>query len=182
MQVRAEDDQRLLRRVKWVLSRLDLNYNYDEYHESLLGAPLHESTVPYLAQMNQMYALFEFLRSGETASLLEENVPMTKDEVPLGPSLLVPSDVAPEGVVRRPNLIASDGMWHKFVQNVAQKFPPKRHVPIQDRIISYALNRDEAKRIAAFNEDKPTIYRRVYAAMKPNETDDVDEANDSETV
>ncbi|KDO24638.1 hypothetical protein SPRG_10171 [Saprolegnia parasitica CBS 223.65] len=159
MQVRAEDDQRLLRRVKWVLSRLDLNYNYDEYHESLLGAPLHESTVPYLAQMNQMYALFEFLRSGETASLLEENVPMTKDEVPLGPSLLVPSDVAPESAVRRPNLIASDGMWHKFVQNVAQKFPPKRHVPIQDRIISYALNRDEAKRIAAFNEDKPTIYR-----------------------
>ncbi|OQR87544.1 hypothetical protein ACHHYP_08532 [Achlya hypogyna] len=161
MRVEAEDDQRLLRRVKWVLSRLDLNYNYDAHTESLMGAPLHESTVPYLAQMNQMYALFEFLRTGETASLLEENIPMTKDEVKLGASLLVPSDVAPESLVHRPNLIASDSIWQKFVQNIAQKFPPKRYVPIQDRIISYALNREEAKRLATFNNDKPTIYRWV---------------------
>ncbi|OQR92895.1 hypothetical protein THRCLA_08592 [Thraustotheca clavata] len=159
MKVDAAEDQLLLRRVKWVLSRLDLNCNYNEYTESLLGAPLHESTVPYLAQMNQMYALYEFLRCGETAALLEENIPMTKEEIRLDASLIVPSDVQPENKVYRPNLIAGDDIWQKFVQNIGQKFPPKRRVPIQDRIISYALNREEEKRLALFNNDKPNIYR-----------------------
>ncbi|RHY08607.1 hypothetical protein DYB25_006828, partial [Aphanomyces astaci] len=149
------DDQLLLRRVKWVLNRLRLNY--DTVADMLLATP--QDVQALSSQMHQLHALYEFLRSGDTTSLVEENIPLTKELHLLEASLAVPGEDRGGMVLDSPALLATDDQWSKFVQDVAQKFPPKRFVPIQDRLVSYALNRVEEKRLAQWETQKPTIYR-----------------------
>ncbi|KAF0719585.1 Aste57867_935 [Aphanomyces stellatus] len=165
MHTDAGADQLLLRRVKWVLSRLHLNYNQVT---DVFLAPAQDADA-MSTQVNQMYALYEFLRSGDTTSLLEENIPMSKESIVLDDTLAVPDEV-PSAVLERPELIPSDDQWNKFVQDVSYKFPPKRFVPIQDRIVSFALNRVEEKRLAQWETQKPTIYSRVHAQAKHDTT------------
>ncbi|RHY55991.1 hypothetical protein DYB30_005809 [Aphanomyces astaci] len=156
------NDQLLLRRVKWVLNRLRLNY--DTIHkvaDMLLATP--QDVQALSSQMHQLHALYEFLRSGDTTSLVEENIPLTKELHLLEASLAVPGEDRGGMVLDSPALLATDDQWSKFVQDVAQKFPPKRFVPIQDRLVSYALNRVEEKRLAQWETQKPTIYRHVIA-------------------
>ncbi|RHY66997.1 hypothetical protein DYB38_002013 [Aphanomyces astaci] len=153
------DDQLLLRRVKWVLNRLRLNY--DTVADMLLATP--QDVQALSSQMHQLHALYEFLRSGDTTSLVEENIPLTKELHLLEASLAVPGEDRGGMVLDSPALLATDDQWSKFVQDVAQKFPPKRFVPIQDRLVSYALNRVEEKRLAQWETQKPTIYRHVIA-------------------
>ncbi len=91
-------------------------------------------------QINQMYALYEFMRTGDTAALLEENIPMTRDNICLTESsLTVPQEDSPSSneLVYHPNLIATDDQWHKLVKIMGQKFPPQRFVPIKVRAHKY---------------------------------------------
>ncbi|KAH9114213.1 hypothetical protein AeMF1_011706 [Aphanomyces euteiches] len=149
-------DKLLLRRVKWVLSRLHLHY------DNVLGMLLVPDLDKMSMQMNQMFALFEFLRSGDTTALLQENVPLTKEHVELNSSdLAVPGENVGQ-VADRPELIPTDDHWSKFVQDLAHKFPPQRFVPIQDRIVSYELNRLEEKRLTQNEMQKTTIYSRIH--------------------
>ncbi|RHY31121.1 hypothetical protein DYB32_003741 [Aphanomyces invadans] len=161
MHADTADDQLLLRRVKWVLNRLHLHY--DTTADAILATP--QDVQALTMQMHQLHALYEFLRSGDTTSLVEENIPLSKEPQVLEASLVVPGEI-PRATLDGPALLATDDTWSKFVQDVAQKFPPKRHVPIQDRLVSYALNRVEEKRLAQWESQKPTIYRYCYRSQR----------------
>lgn len=106
---RSENESLLLKRVKWVLSRMEV---LDEGNQGV--------SEPLSPQAAHVYAFLEFIRSGDAGHLIPEDRP---DD----------SDVKSQSKVIPIQLINKGKTWEDFVRVTATKFPPRRRVPIRVR-------------------------------------------------
>lgn len=152
-----QDDQLLLHRVKWVLSRLDLQTfatgTGKEDDSGNRSAHAGSSMVP-VEKLNQLCALFEFIRNGDTTVLTPENNPIISDRHRMRVSPLSSGGE----VVHRHDLFEANETWHAFLQALTIKFVPERMLSVKERLVKRAAERDEE---IAEIKDNPHIYN-VY--------------------
>lgn len=159
---RSEDDQLLLHRVKWVLSRLDLQQlRASEADNGALG-PVYavgDSGVGMAAAppkmmtdaMSQLCALFEFIRNGDTSVLTPVNNPLTSTER---------TGIATEPpVVSRRELFERNATWHAFVQALTVKFVPDRMLSVRERLVKRAARMDSDVAAIKANPHIYNLYR-----------------------
>ncbi|TYZ68208.1 hypothetical protein PybrP1_012984 [[Pythium] brassicae (nom. inval.)] len=146
----SQDDQLLLHRVKWVLSRLDLQQMRGSDTDAAVRA-----SAPTTDSMNQLCALFEFIRSGDTSVLTPENNPLASSE----------SSASASGgaLVRRRDLFEKSASWHAFVQALTVKFVPDRMLSVRERLVKRAARMDSD--VAAIKAS-PHIYNLYSGAAQ----------------
>lgn len=141
----SREDQLLMHRVKWVLSRMELN-KQEQQPEKLLT--LHQTS-----GMQQLCALFEFMRDGNTIPLVPENNPSFSDRA---------RDLSSNNnsnVVRHQDLVHASDTWHSFLQALTTKFTPDRMLSVKERLVRReAAMTDEIAMIKA-NPHIYNIYR-----------------------
>lgn len=154
-----QDDQLLLHRVRWVLSRLDLQQirgpgeeDGGESSRSITGA----ASVS-MDTMNQLCALFEFVRNGDASVLTPENSPMIGESSASEAAGSTSGGLKPEtsGVVRRQDLFERSVSWHRFVEALTTKFVPDRMLSVRERLVKRAARMD---REVAEIKANPHIY------------------------
>ncbi|GAB9463377.1 hypothetical protein Gpo141_00000839 [Globisporangium polare] len=154
----SEDDKMLLHRVKWVLSRMDLQQSV--HADTREGSGGHRQTVVPMETMNQLCALFEFIRNGDTAVLAPENNPVIGNRsVSTSRGHSGSSAVS----VRQADLFHKSESWHAFVQALTIKFVPERMLSVKERLVKRAAEmEDEVAEIKA----NPHIYNLYSGAAQ----------------
>ncbi|KAF1326332.1 hypothetical protein FI667_g8513, partial [Globisporangium splendens] len=156
-----EDDQLLLHRVKWVLSRLDLHCK-----DAADGSVASPSTTTRTAaskstamhSMNQLCALFEFIRDGDTSVLTPDNDPSLGDRYR---RLLRPSSTAASTmeIVHRSDLLDETDTWRAFVQALTIQFVPERMLSVKERLVKRATQMDDEIAQIKANPHVYNVYR-----------------------
>lgn len=156
------DDQLLLHRVKWVLSRLDLAagntspLSNSKPNESRLTPSEDEAA-------GQLCSLFEFIRNGDTHSLSPENDPerdrSAKFGWPVGVNLGSNGFENGSLVVRRTDLMAKSEPWVEFVRALALEFVPDKMRSVKERLIQRAQEADDELEALKANPHIYNFYR-----------------------
>ncbi|KAG7383096.1 hypothetical protein PHYPSEUDO_004018 [Phytophthora pseudosyringae] len=148
----TQEDQMLLHRVKWVLSRIDLGM-----HEQT-GSNQHDTRMNRAEAMNQVCALFEFIRNGDTAPLAPENNPdQVQPSTPTGSTLHInnPGD----RIVRRADVMDGSNTWHSFLQSLVIKFVPENLMSVKERLVRRATEMDAEVAEIKANPQLHHLYR-----------------------
>ncbi|KAJ0395376.1 hypothetical protein ATCC90586_008668 [Pythium insidiosum] len=136
----SRSDQLLLHRIKWVLSRLDL----------------HQTSSSPSQPVDQLCALFEFIRSGETALLSRDNDPSHPRRS---------SDPQDEQLhVDRQDVVDRSLTWHRFVEALTVKFAPQRMLQLQERLVLRAKEMDDELDVLKRN---PHVYNAYSGSRQP---------------
>lgn len=150
----SEDDKMLLHRVKWVLSRMDLQDIHVDTQEDTAST---SQAVVSMETIHQLCALFEFIRNGDTAVLTPENNPVIgKRSVSTTRGHSGPVNSVP---VRQQDLFHKSESWHAFVQALTIKFVPERMLSVKERLVKRAAEMDDE---VAEIKANPHIYN-VYS-------------------
>ena len=136
-----EDDKMILRRARWALTRMDLSSMEisTRSQRRLRGQQqLSDENDPLSKECEQLYSLFEFIRTGDTGPLLPQNRPDRKrskvaleNQTDLTTPVVVPS----RDCVKRPDLISTTPQWKDFLNEIVYNFPPRKSQPIQERLM-----------------------------------------------
>ncbi|ETP36362.1 hypothetical protein F442_15665 [Phytophthora nicotianae P10297] len=153
----TQEDQMLLHRVKWVLSRLDLGMHEqsgNNQHDTRMNGNRVET-------MNQLCALFEFIRNGDTAPLAPANNPEHSDQVqcgkPIGSMLRIGN--SDDGIVRRVDIMDDSNSWHSFLQSLVIKFVPDNLLSVKERLVRRAAEMDAEIAEIKANPQLHHLYR-----------------------
>ncbi|CEG38609.1 uncharacterized protein PHALS_08672 [Plasmopara halstedii] len=146
----SQDDQMLLYRVKWVLSRLDLGMHKQNKCDYNTGMNGH-----CVDTFNMMCALFEFIRNGDTASLEPESNPKHYGKVQSnrGVGYTLQRNDFNCHVVCRSDVVDGSDTWDSFLQLLINKFVPNNMLAVRER-----LARRTAKLDAEANEAKAGLH------------------------
>jgi hypothetical protein len=108
--------------------------------------------------MNQLCALFEFIRDGDTSILTPENDPSLGDRYQ---RLLRPSSTAAStvGIVRRLDLLDETDTWHAFVQALTIQFVPEHMLSVKERLVKRAAQMDDEIAHIKANPHVYNVYR-----------------------
>jgi len=152
----TQEDQLLLHRVKWVLSRIDLgthDQGASNQQDSRVSGHRTET-------MNQLCALFEFIRSGDTAPLAPANNPEHHEqEQPT--SAAVHLNSASDRVVRRSDVMDGSSTWHSFLQSLVIKFVPENLMSVKERLVRRAAEMDAEVAEIKATPQRHHLYRCV---------------------
>ncbi|KAL4095371.1 hypothetical protein PRIC1_008745 [Phytophthora ramorum] len=153
----THEDQMLLHRVKWVLSRIDLGMHDQaakNQHDTRTSGNRSET-------MNQLCALFEFIRNGDTAPLAPENNPDHGEQVqpsrPMGSTLHLNS--SGDRIVRRADVMDGSSTWHSFLQSLVVKFVPENLMTVKERLVRRAADMDAEITEIKANPQLHHLYR-----------------------
>ncbi|ETO67197.1 hypothetical protein F444_15803 [Phytophthora nicotianae P1976] len=153
----TQEDQMLLHRVKWVLSRLDLGMHEqsgNNQHDTRMNGNRVET-------MNQLCALFEFIRNGDTAPLAPANNPEHSEQVqcgkPIGSMLRIGN--SDDGIVRRVDIMDDSNSWHSFLQSLVIKFVPDNLLSVKERLVRRAAEMDAEIAEIKANPQLHHLYR-----------------------
>ncbi|ETP08308.1 hypothetical protein F441_15656 [Phytophthora nicotianae CJ01A1] len=153
----TQEDQMLLHRVKWVLSRLDLGM-HEQSGNNQHGTRMNGNRVE---TMNQLCALFEFIRNGDTAPLAPANNPEHSDQVqcgkPIGSMLRIGN--SDDGIVRRVDIMDDSNSWHSFLQSLVIKFVPDNLLSVKERLVRRAAEMDAEIAEIKANPQLHHLYR-----------------------
>lgn len=153
----SNDDKMLLHRVKWVLSRMDLQAVHVDIRKGS-SASGHQAVVP-IETMNQLCALFEFIRNGDTTVLTPENNPVIGNR-----SVSTTRGHSGTGApVRQQDLFQKSESWHAFVQALTIKFVPERMLSVKERLVKRATEMDDE---VAEIKANPHIYNLYSGAAQ----------------
>ncbi|GMF40827.1 unnamed protein product [Phytophthora fragariaefolia] len=147
----TQEDQMLLHRVKWVLSRIDLGMHDPSANNQQDTRTIHSNRVE---TMNQLCALFEFIRNGDTSQLAPENNPEHREQAqsnerererererrPAGSSLHANNPT--DHIVRRADIMDGSSTWHSFLQALVIKFVPENLMSVKERLVRRAAAMD----------------------------------------
>lgn len=149
----SQDDQLLLHRVKWVLSRLDLQQmRADGPATSDVASAPRDAT-------HQLCALFEFIRDGDTAALTAENSPETGLRASTSGGHAV--NTSAKTACLRQDVFACTETWHAFVQELTLKFVPERMLSVRERLVKRAAALDRDVAVIKANPHIYNLYRYV---------------------
>ncbi|TMW68484.1 hypothetical protein Poli38472_005952 [Pythium oligandrum] len=152
----TREDQLLLHRVKWVLSRLDLQ----TYRSGMEPTRPPPGTHVPMDAMNQLCALFEFIRDGQTQALTRENDP----SYPRGGTGNREIQVEDLPRVAKEDLLGHSETWHVFLQQLTVKFAQERMLLVQERLVKRAAEmNDELSEI----KTNPHIYNMYSGSAQP---------------
>ncbi|KAG2767988.1 hypothetical protein PC116_g5075 [Phytophthora cactorum] len=153
----TQEDQMLLHRVKWVLSRLDLGM-----HEQT-GNNQHDTrmTGNRVETMNQLCALFEFIRNGDTVPLAPVNNPEHREQMQHSRSMdsMVRFNNSDDGIVRRADIMDDSNTWHSFLQSLVIKFVPDNLLSVKERLVRRAADMDAEVAEIKANPQLHHLYR-----------------------
>ncbi|KAI9995060.1 hypothetical protein PInf_012052 [Phytophthora infestans] len=154
----TQEDQMLLHRVKWVLSRLDLGMHEQKssnQHDTRMAGNNRMET------MNQLCALFEFIRNGDTALLAPVNNPEHREQVqhsePFGSMLHIGN--SDDGTVHRADIMDDSNTWHSFLQSLTIKFVPDNLLSVKERLVRRATQMDAEIAEIKANPQLHHLYR-----------------------
>lgn len=141
------EDQMLLHRVKWVLSRLDLGVleQSDNYQYDMRMANNGDDT------LKQLCALFEFIRNGDTALLTTENSPAFDP--------IVQSNNHSDRIVCRADIVDGSETWHSFLKSLTLKFVPNNLLSVKERLVRRAAEMDAEVAEIKANSHLYHLYR-----------------------
>ncbi|GLD94608.1 hypothetical protein PINS_up003219 [Pythium insidiosum] len=142
----SREDQLLLHRIKWVLSRLDLQQHHQHQHQHSTASS---------SSLDQLCALFEFIRNGETALLSSENDPSHPRRA------LVEAQDEQQLHVDRQDVVERSLTWHRFVEALTVKFAPPRMLQLQERLVLRAKEMDQELEVLKRNPHIYSAYRYV---------------------
>lgn len=155
----AREDQLLLRRVKWVLSRLDLGAA-DKDNE--VGNNQSQETTE---TVRQLCALFEFVRDGDSRALAPDNNPKRGLSGAFGglnlAALASASASGNSDIVRRRDLLEQTDVWHGFLRAVSVKFVPDAMLSVKERLVRRAVDMDEEIEALKANPHIYNLYRYI---------------------
>ncbi|KAL3666820.1 hypothetical protein V7S43_008438 [Phytophthora oleae] len=149
----TQEDQMLLHRVKWVLSRIDLGM-HDQPGNNQYDARASGNRVE---TMNQLCALFEFIRNGDTVPLTPENNPEHREQAQLTGSLHINN--SSEETVRRTDILDGSNTWHSFLQSLVIKFVPDNLLSVKERLVRRAAATDAEVTEIKANPQLHHLYR-----------------------
>ncbi|OWZ11209.1 hypothetical protein PHMEG_00015803 [Phytophthora megakarya] len=134
----TQEDQMLLHRVKWVLSRIDLGM-----HQSSNNQHDMRMTGNRMETMNQLCALFEFIRNGDIAPLTPQNNPEHGEQMQSSRSTRsLQMNHFSDEIVHRTDVIDGSTMWHSFLQSLVLKFVPEHLMSVKERLVRRAAEMD----------------------------------------
>ncbi|RLN55960.1 hypothetical protein BBJ29_004027 [Phytophthora kernoviae] len=157
----TQEDQMLLHRVKWVLSRMDLNMHGQMASNQLDTMMTHDNQKFMMETMDQLCSLFEFIRNGETAPLAPGNNPELREQA-LGNRIgnsTGHSNSFNEHLVRRSDVMGSSGAWHSFLQSLVIKFVPENMMSVKERLVRRAVEMDAEIAEIKANPQLHHLYR-----------------------
>ncbi|KAG6618618.1 DNA ligase [Phytophthora cinnamomi] len=155
----TQEDQMLLHRVKWVLSRIDLGMHDQSANNQQDTRVMHGNRV---GTMNQLCALFEFIRNGDTAPLAPENNPEHREQDQ--PSRSAAStqhntNNHSDCIVRRTDVMDGSNTWHSFLQSLVIKFVPENLLSVKERLVRRAAEMDAEVAEIKANPQQHHLYR-----------------------
>lgn len=154
----TQEDQMLLHRVKWVLSRIDLGMHDQSANNQHDSRAMHGNRVE---TMNQLCALFEFIRNGDTAPLAPENNPEHREQGQ--PSRTASSTLHTNNhsdrIVRRTDVMDGSTTWHSFLQSLVIKFVPENLMSVKERLVRRAAEMDAEVAEIKANPQLHHLYR-----------------------
>ncbi|GMF14565.1 unnamed protein product [Phytophthora lilii] len=154
----TQEDQMLLHRVKWVLSRIDLGMHDQSVNNQQDNRAMHGNRVE---TMNQLCALFEFIRNGDTAPLAPVNNPEHREQMEANKTTrsALHSHNSSDHTVRRSDVMDGSNTWHSFLQSLVIKFVPDNLLSVKERLVRRAAEMDaEVAQIKA-NPQLHHLYR-----------------------
>ncbi|RLN52352.1 hypothetical protein BBJ28_00005648 [Nothophytophthora sp. Chile5] len=156
----AREDQMLLHRVKWVLSRMDLGMvnPAGKQQDAVL---VRGSRVASLEPMNQLCALFEFIRSGDTEALAPENNPDSREQALQNSrsGSATGNYGSEEHLVRCGDVVSGSNTWHTFLETLAIKFVPEKMLSVKERLVRRAAEMDAEIADVKANPQLHHLYR-----------------------
>ncbi|KAE9244285.1 hypothetical protein PF004_g5742 [Phytophthora fragariae] len=154
----TQEDQMLLHRVKWVLSRIDLGM-----HDQSASNQHDTRVMPgnRVETMNQLCALFEFIRNGDTAPLAPENNPEHREQGQTSRSTgsTLHTNNHNDRVVRRADVMDGSNTWHSFLQSLVIKFVPENLMSVKERLVRRAAEMDAEVAEIRANPQLYHLYR-----------------------
>uniref|UniRef100_H3HDM5 Uncharacterized protein n=1 Tax=Phytophthora ramorum TaxID=164328 RepID=H3HDM5_PHYRM len=151
-----------------LLSKIELDRTELEVQNASKGAGTHEDQMLLhrvngnrSETMNQLCALFEFIRNGDTAPLAPENNPDHGEQVqpsrPMGSTLHLNS--SGDRIVRRADVMDGSSTWHSFLQSLVVKFVPENLMTVKERLVRRAADMDAEITEIKANPQLHHLYR-----------------------
>ncbi|KUF77708.1 hypothetical protein AM587_10016736 [Phytophthora nicotianae] len=153
-----------------LLSKIELDRTELEVQNASKGAGTQEDQMLLhrvkmngnrVETMNQLCALFEFIRNGDTAPLAPANNPEHSEQVqcgkPIGSMLRIGN--SDDGIVRRVDIMDDSNSWHSFLQSLVIKFVPDNLLSVKERLVRRAAEMDAEIAEIKANPQLHHLYR-----------------------